>query len=627
MKTLYRRLPLLAALIIHLAAAQTNNLLQAEEAIKQGANLSDYSHLKGHPLYPYLQYRAYRNNLSTTQPADIVQLLNQYPNAPFSGWLAEHAFPHWLQTGQNNAIIQAYHPEFADDSIECQYRLALIQQNQPSKAYANLTKLWDGTDPSEPACQPLFNPLIAQNHINQTQILERLIRAIQTNNDRLATYLAQHLPKPLENDSQTALAILRRQTSPTQALAINHPQLRSALLALQLQKQASEQTEEAYLNTLEALRQNLWTNDEDKARALNPLTRTLARQNDPRSLILWRAIPKDQHDNNTIYDLIAYLQRQQQWHTLTSSLSYLSAQDLEKAEINYWLGKAHEKLNQTQQAIHYYQKAATQRDLFGFLAAEKLGQPYQMNDKSIIENPSLYQEILSRPEAYRLQVWLNLGNKTRATQEYKSLIKGMDDEQLKQAALFIHQPLPLQAITTLTQLKYWDALNIRFPTPYQDIILKLAQHHQLSPATIYAIIRKESIFQPDIKSHAGALGLMQVMPATARDTAKRHNIPYQGTQQLTDINTNLQIGSQYLADRLKQYGHLAYAAAAYNAGPQRVNRWLAEYPNLPLDEWIAQIPFSETRDYVKRVLEYQKIYEYRLGLPQKPFNQQAIQPY
>ena len=143
---------------------------------------------------------------------------------------------------------------------------------------------------------------------------------------------------------------------------------------------------------------------------------------------------------------------------------------------------------------------------------------------------------------------------------------------------------------------------------------QLASQHGISPAKIFAIIRKESIFQPAIASKAGAIGLMQIMPATASHTASKNGIPYSGKWQLTEPDTNLEIGSQYLTDRINEFGHLAYAAAAYNAGPSRVNQWLAANPGLPLDEWIAQIPFTETRDYVKRVLEYEKVYEYRLGM-------------
>ena len=117
---------------------------------------------------------------------------------------------------------------------------------------------------------------------------------------------------------------------------------------------------------------------------------------------------------------------------------------------------------------------------------------------------------------------------------------------------------------------------------------------------------------------------MQVMPATASHTAQKNGIPYSGKWQLTEPDTNLEIGSQYLADRLNEFGHLAYAAAAYNAGPARVRQWQAQFAGLPLDEWIAQIPFNETRDYVKRVLEYEKVYEYRLGLPHTSYNNGAV---
>ena len=102
------------------------------------------------------------------------------------------------------------------------------------------------------------------------------------------------------------------------------------------------------------------------------------------------------------------------------------------------------------------------------------------------------------------------------------------------------------------------------------------------------------------------------MPATASDTARKYGISYGGSGQLTNPSTNLAIGTQYLSNRLQEFRSLAVAAASYNAGPNRARQWLDKYPNLPLDEWIAQIPFNETRDYVKKVMEYEKIYDYLL---------------
>lgn len=620
---------ILATLVTLSSNLFANSVLNAERAIANGAPLEQYRHFQGHPLYPYLQYRSYRDNLSTTPATKIVTLLKQYPDAPFAGWLAEHAFPLWLASGQYDAIIDAFNPNFADESIECEYRLALLQRGQHSKASANISDLWLSPRSIESACDPLFAQLIHQNRINQDLIIERFILAMQANNPGIGRHLSQYLQGSSLSAANTWLAIERGSQPLAQALNLQHAQLRSALLGKAIHNHARQTPDSAYNTATTALNNHLFINDKDQALAFNQLTRVLASKDDSRTLSAWQAIPKGEHDDNTIYDFIAYQLRRHNWQQLATSLTTSLGIDAQnKAEVLYWIGKAFEKTNQSAKAQQYYQRAASKRDFFGFLAAEKLGQNYQMNDAPIRYNRSIAHRVLSRPEAYRSRTWSRLGDNTRARQEYQALIKHLSPEELKQAAYFAHQQnWTLQTITSLSKIKYWDALTLRFPTQHQNKIYQLAKQHRLSPATIYAIIRKESIFQPQIKSPAGAIGLMQVMPATASATARKYGIPYSGSAQLSDINTNLTIGSQYLHDRLQEFGHLAYAAAAYNAGPSRAHRWLGEHPGQPLDEWIAQIPFNETRDYVKRVLEYEKVYEYLLQIPHRPIHSAQFRAY
>lgn len=103
---------------------------------------------------------------------------------------------------------------------------------------------------------------------------------------------------------------------------------------------------------------------------------------------------------------------------------------------------------------------------------------------------------------------------------------------------------------------------------------------------------------------------MQLMPKTAKQTAKKHKVPYKRTSQLYDPETNITLGSAYLGDMLKRFNNNpAYASAAYNAGPHRVKKWLKQRGHLPLDIWIETIPFKETRKYVQNVLAFRVIYD------------------
>ena len=129
---------------------------------------------------------------------------------------------------------------------------------------------------------------------------------------------------------------------------------------------------------------------------------------------------------------------------------------------------------------------------------------------------------------------------------------------------------------------------------------------------MYAVIRQESAFNKDARSHAGALGLMQLMPKTGQVTAKKNNIPLPSTGLLYEPDKNITIGSAYLKQVMEEYDdNIVLASAAYNAGPHRVKRWLPKDEEKPAARWIAMVPFNETRNYIQRILAYMAIYDWR----------------
>jgi len=136
----------------------------------------------------------------------------------------------------------------------------------------------------------------------------------------------------------------------------------------------------------------------------------------------------------------------------------------------------------------------------------------------------------------------------------------------------------------------------------------------IDPGWVYGVVRQESAFVVDARSQAGALGLMQLMPATGRLAGRKLNIPIRSNNALLNVENNLRLGVSYLKEVLgHNRGNQALATAAYNAGPNRVSNWLPENRALDADIWVETIPFNETRDYVKNVMSFTTIYDYRLA--------------
>src|SRR5690606_34994160 len=152
---------------------------------------------------------------------------------------------------------------------------------------------------------------------------------------------------------------------------------------------------------------------------------------------------------------------------------------------------------------------------------------------------------------------------------------------------------------------------------YRGPLLRSAEQRGLDSSWVYAITRQESGFMDDARSGAGASGLMQVMPTTARETARRFGIALKSNRQLFDPDLNIQLGTAYLSQVHRQFGHnRILATAAYNAGPQRVRQWLRDSGEVDFDVWVESLPFDETRQYVQNVLTYAVIYGDKLGTPQ-----------
>ncbi|HEY9051548.1 MAG TPA: lytic transglycosylase domain-containing protein, partial [Gammaproteobacteria bacterium] len=157
-------------------------------------------------------------------------------------------------------------------------------------------------------------------------------------------------------------------------------------------------------------------------------------------------------------------------------------------------------------------------------------------------------------------------------------------------------------------------ITLRFPMPLKDKVEHYSQKQQLDPALTYAVIRRESAFMADARSSVGALGLMQIMPGTARRVARHMNLPYGGKYSLLSADTNLNLGTSYLSQMLKRLdSQPVLATAAYNAGPNRVMDWLPQNAPLEAIRWIETIPFTETREYVSNVLTYSVIYQHRMA--------------
>ena len=263
-------------------------------------------------------------------------------------------------------------------------------------------------------------------------------------------------------------------------------------------------------------------------------------------------------------------------------------------------GRLLETLDRGAEARQAYEKVSGQRDYYGFLAADRLGTPYAIANiplqASATELEALLAGSVGLQRARELYI---LGREPEAAAEWRQAIESFDRAMLQQAALLADRwEWHSQAIATLARTEYWDDLNVRFPLAYKNGVLDNARASALDPAWVYAIIRQESNFRPAARSPVGALGLMQLVPATGRDIARQSGDATDGApESLLQPDTNLRLGVRYLQQMLERLqGNPVLATAAYNAGPTKVARWLPARAPVPAAIWAAPPPSQHPRN-------------------------------
>ena len=223
-------------------------------------------------------------------------------------------------------------------------------------------------------------------------------------------------------------------------------------------------------------------------------------------------------------------------------------------------------------------------------------------------SPEEKEAALRNPSLARALAAIQLGLRSEGVREWNYATNlhtpgGMSDRELLAAAqLACDRAVWDRCINTSERTRGFMDFEQRFPTPFREAVVKRSKEIALDPAYVYGLIRQESRFIVDVRSGVGASGLMQVMPATARWTAKKLGLAGFTPEQITDRDTNITIGTGYLKLILDDFaGSLPLAAAAYNAGPNRPRAW-RNGPVLDAAIWAESVPVHETRDSVKKVL-------------------------
>ncbi|SCZ84382.1 lytic transglycosylase domain-containing protein [Nitrosomonas mobilis] len=606
-----------------LVANMDGDFIKVQEAFraKDAAKVAFYAdRLRKHPLAPYAEY--YRLRLSA-QRNDETQIRNFLARHQGS-YIADKLRGEWLQVLGEGRQWRQFGEEFPklghqDDHIIC-FALHMKQLNGDQSTVAELKSRWLSGRNMPRGCTAPFQELIRTGKISTEDIWSRIRAALAANNTSVAKesgkYLATNqvinprtIDMVLKNPARfldqqkniktradkevTLFALLRLLRSET-----NHGLARW----LKLRGQFSAADQSYFLGNLA-----YWAAMRQDERALNWFTQaTSGKETYPLSAT-----------NHAWWTRIAL--RQYNWPMVLQSIEAMPESMQQEDVWRYWRARAFKSIGRKSDANTLLAKLSNEHSYYGQLAKEELGVMMSIPAARYTPGAQEIRAMENDPGVRRALALYRLNQRIEANREWIWTIKDFSDQQLLAAAKVAerHQVYDRAINTALKTVSQHD-FSLRYLAPYRAQMKPVIKQQQLDEAYVYGLIRQESRFIPDIKSSAGAMGLMQLMPATAKWVASKLGIPKFQTGMATEINTNLQLGTYYLRhvlDQLDQQPLLA--AAAYNAGPGRARRWRDVKP-LEGAVYAETIPFNETREYVQVVLNNSMYYASQFNHQQRP---------
>ncbi|WP_295477385.1 transglycosylase SLT domain-containing protein [uncultured Pseudomonas sp.] len=580
--------------------------------LRNSAALADY------PLQPYLEYDELTARLKSASNVEIEKFLAEHGDLPQANWM-KLRWLRWLaERGDWATFVRYYDPKMNFTELDCLYGQYQINNGQRAEAYASAEKLWMTSKSLPDSCDAFFAQWAAAGQLTEQKRWQRAKLAAQARNYSLATSLVNSL------NSMAPQGKLLLQVAQKPEMLNNPAQFRpvdeamSDVVGLGLRRLARQDPQKA-LSMLDGYATTLHFSNEEKVEIAKEIGLTLARRYDDRALeIMTRYDPQLRDDTVSEWRmrLLLRLGRWQEAYDLARRLP----PDLAKTNRwRYWEARALELAQPGNPLIpSLYKDVAKERDFYGFLAADRTQSAYQLNNKPLVLSQAVINKVRNTPGIRRALEFHARGEIVDGRREWYHVSRHFNrDEMVAQAKLAYDMKWYFPAIRTISQAQYWDDLDIRFPMAYRDTLVREAKVRGLHSSWVFAITRQESAFMDDARSGVGASGLMQLMPATAKETARKFSIPLASPQQVFNPETNIQLGAAYLSQVHGQFnGNRVLASAAYNAGAGRVRQWLKGANHLGFDVWVESIPFDETRQYVQNVLSYAVIYGQKLNNPQ-----------
>ena len=573
--------------------------------------------LKKYVLWPNLRAAWYRATIRKADRDSLEAFLDHYGTLKPA---RELRYSYALQLARDGdldgflRIYQAYYQGLGVARLDCIALRGEIAAGRADRIGNRGRELWMTGHSQAKECDPVFAYMREHEQLSEDDFRARYALAVEAREFRRARWLARSLDEAL---LAQAGDWLQAQSKPVQFVE-SHAQRPDTALGQEQLAYAIERI--TYRDPQQAL--DLWNRLERDyafpARLRHATRRHIAlwtaRDNLPGAYDLLTSLPLEAQDEEVMRWRGRVSLRAENWEDLLNDIAMMTAAERDSEQWRYWRGIALTRSGRDVAGRAALGTLAAERSYYGFLAADELRVAYAFAHDTLKPDESTIEALGRRDSLVRARELFLVGLDGRGRSEWDAAVASLSAGEKSQAAVLAHRwGWHSRAIAAAASVGHYDDLALRYPLPFRQSFERHAGTASIPTTWALGIARSESLFMRDVRSRAGAVGVMQLMPATGRQVAQQIKLPYSGLDTLTDPNHNIRLGTTYLGSMAARYdGNHVLATAAYNAGPHRVDRWLPRSGVVDARVWIENIPFNETRKYVRRVMAAETIFHWRL---------------
>ncbi len=596
---------LLSAQAASAAASVDDLFLAARDAVRVGdrAKFERIApELQGHDLEPYIEYWRLLLDLGSADAAAVSPFLSRYAGS----YLAEKLRANWLkQLGKRGqwADFDREYPLLAqpDQELSC-YALQRRANLGDAAMLDTAMPLWLTLIEPPESCYPVLEALIVNKRVLADGVWERIRRQFEAGKMAAARFTMNYLPQRQTPDAKVAAAVIDKPLPWLVKLPVAQATSRvnRELAALAINRIARNDPFMA-AEQLSKIESRLQAGE--KGWAWGQIGWQAAQKHMSEALGWYRRAGDAPLSDEVVQWKVRAALRAQDWGTVRSTIEKMPSTLAEQPVWLYWLGRAYRAGGRVDDANALFARVAGAPNFYGNLADEELGRQIMTPPRASAPTSEETARVAAQFGIQTSLALYRVGLRTEGVKEWNWALRDMNDRELLAASdLAQRAGVYDRAIAAADRTKSEHDFSRRYLSPYIDQVRPAAKDQSLDDAWIYGLMRQESRFVMNAKSTVGASGLMQLMPATARWVAKKIGLKDFQPAQVNDMQTNVLLGTNYMRMVLTNLdNHPVLASAAYNAGPGRAQKWRADRP-LEGAVYAETIPFSETRDYVKKVM-------------------------